>query len=203
MAVLPTLHWAGAREHRQPCLPHSLGTSESGFIWPVAFEWFWLAGTQGLGPAGELPQPPGRPGGGRPGSPGIGWQALPPMPPQLPATHFLNGPPGWDVSCCSQARIGGRSLPPWGPPRGFGQEFRDLAIPRLLSLPAQQREGGLQGPRAGPRGVYRLWFSLAGYAGWCGGGRRTGDTVTLKGHPPWLSIFSCFTGSVTDSSGIN
>lgn len=107
MAVLPTLHWAGAREHRQPCLPHSLGTSESGFIWPVAFEWFWLAGTQGLGPAGELPQPPGRPGGGRPGSPGIGWQALPPTPPQLPATHFLNGPPGWDVSCCSQARIGG------------------------------------------------------------------------------------------------
>lgn len=115
----------GPETARSPLLP---GTWESGRtgLWSLSGSGSQAASSA---PPGAAPAA-GSPRGGRPGSLGIGCRPLPLTRPRLLlATHFPGGPPGWDVPCCSQAGRTPRCLP--GPPCGFGQELRALAVPRL------------------------------------------------------------------------
>lgn len=89
------------RNHGVSLTPWALDKADSFGLWFLSG--FGPQVPRGSAPPGSatLPPPPaaGSPRGGAAGGPGIGWQPSPLTPPQpLPATRFLNGPPGREAS---------------------------------------------------------------------------------------------------------
>ena len=146
-------HRAGMMEQKPRCLPHSLGTLESGLIWPVVSEWFWPTGTQRLSTAGECHPPPApsrwEPVGWTGWRPRLWLAAVTPHAPAAPPCHPFPKWASWRGSLVKQPGSQGAPLPARSRPPGLGRNSGNW--PFLPRLARQQNRGqsGLPGRSPG------------------------------------------------------
>lgn len=138
-----TLSWAGLLAQKRQCLPCPWALQKVD-----SFGLRFLSGfgsqVPRLSPAREPPPASGSPRGGRLGSPGIGCRLLAPhaprlLPPPMSQMGLLAG------MCPATARGGGHPAASCG----FGQGFRESALPRLPSSAEAKEAPGCEPQAAG------------------------------------------------------